>query len=97
MREFYLDNKARDFILIGVSIDESKADFMEYVRLIKLAIPAEQLFPMIWRHATGHRDSFGTIKSFPPHVVLDKTRKIVLRREGPFQPTDWDDLWTSLS
>ncbi len=96
MREFYLNNKARDFVLIGLNIDAAKTDFMEYVHLVELTIPADQRFPMIWRNAPGHEDNFGQIVKQPTHFVLDKNHKLSFKREGTFLPDDWDTLWTQL-
>ncbi len=97
MREFYMGNMKRNFVLLGVNIDAKKEDFKQYMQLISLSVPAEQRFPIIWRNAPGHQDSFGAIAKKPTHFVLDKAHRQVVRREGPFQPTDWDDLWTSLA
>lgn len=97
MREFYLDNKTRNFILIGVDMDDSKEDFVEYARLISLSVPPAQRFPIVWRNAPRHRDSFGSISKRPTHFVLDRQHRLVLRREGIFRPGDWDDLWASLA
>lgn len=96
MREFYMGNKKRNFVLLGVNVDEKKEDFLQYMKLISLSVPADQRFPIVWRNAPGHEDTFGAILKKPTHFVLDKAHRQVLRREGPFQPTDWDDLWTSL-
>ena len=57
---------------------------------------AEQRFPIVWRGAPGHKDSFGEIVKKPTHFVLDRVHRPVLRRDGAFQPNDWDDLWTLL-
>ncbi len=90
-------NKARNFVLLGVNMDDNKNDFMEYMRVVALSIPAEQRFPIVWRNAPQHQDSFGPVTKKPTHFVLDKSHKIVTRREGIFQPSDWDDLWSGLS
>jgi cytochrome oxidase Cu insertion factor (SCO1/SenC/PrrC family) len=97
MREFYTHNRQRDFVLLGVNMDEKNADFLQYIDLLKLSVPAEQRFPIAWRHAAGHQDSFGPVTRRPTHYVLNRQHQQVLRREGSFQPTDWDDLWISLS
>ncbi|MES2295765.1 MAG: TlpA disulfide reductase family protein [Pseudomonadota bacterium] len=97
MREFYQANKARNFVMLGVNMDKQRDAFMEYMHLIDQTIPKEQHFPIVWRNAPGHKDSFGTIATKPTHFVLNKTLKQVMRREGPFQAGDWDDLWTNLS
>lgn len=97
MREFYMGNMKRNFVLLGVNIDEKKDDFTQYMQLISLSVPTEQRFPIVWRNAPEHQDSFGPIVKKPTHFVLDKAHRQVLRREGQFQPTDWDDLWTSLA
>ena len=60
-------------------------------------MPAEQRFPIAWRNAEGHKDSFGAISRRPTHFVLNRKHQQVLRREGNFLPTDWDDLWVSLA
>lgn len=97
MREFYTNNRQRDFVLLGVNLDDKSADFMQYIDLLKVSVPAEQRFPIAWRNAPGHQDSFGAITRRPTHYVLNRQHQQVLRREGSFQPTDWDDLWISLT
>lgn len=97
MREFYVGNKARNFVLLGVNIDSSKEDFTQYMHLISLSIPADQRFPIVWRNAPDHKDTFGPVIKKPTHFVLDKTHKLMLQREGAFQPSDWDELWSTLS
>jgi peroxiredoxin len=97
MREFYAANKARNFVLLGVNVDDSKNDFMQYMDVIALSVPAAQRFPIVWRNAPVHKDSFGAITKKPTHFVLDKTHKLAVRREGVFQPDDWDELWSNLS
>lgn len=97
MREFHTGNRARDFVLLGVNLDEKREDFMRYIELLNVSVPAEQRFPIAWRFAPGHQDNFGPIVRKPTHFVLDRQHRQVLRREGNFQPGDWDDLWTSLT
>jgi peroxiredoxin len=97
MREFYHKNVSKKFALIGVNLDDTKEDFEQYIHLINLSIPADQRFPIIWRNAGGHQDSFGSIAKKPTHFVLDKEHRQVLHREGAFLPGDWDDLWTLLN
>lgn len=97
MREFYVRNKKKDFMLLGVNMDESKTDFEDYKRLINLSVPKEQNFPVLWRKGQEHVDTFGTIKQKPTHFVLDKSHKLLFRREGSFLPDDWDTLWTKIS
>jgi peroxiredoxin len=96
MREFYTGNRKRNFVLLGVNMDENRDDFIQYMKLISRTVPADQRFPIVWRNAQVHEDSFGVIAKMPTHFVLDKAHRQVLRREGRFKPTDWDDLWTSL-
>jgi peroxiredoxin len=97
MREFYVGNRTRNFVLLGVNIDSSKEDFTQYMHLIELSVPVDQRFPIVWRNAPGHKDTFGTVTKKPTHFVLDKTHKLTLRREGVFQPGDWDNLWSALT
>ena len=97
MREFHTSNRQRDFVLLGVNIDEKASDFMQYVELVKVSVPVEQRFAMVWRFAPGHQDTFGAITRRPTHYVLNRQHQQVLRRQGNFQPGDWDDLWTSLA
>ena len=96
MREFYMSNRKRHFILIGVSLDEKQSDFTEYMKLISLSVPAAARFPIVWRNAPNHKDSFGPINRKPTHFMLDKAHNQLLKREGSFQPNDWDNLWTHL-
>lgn len=97
MREFNFSNKAKNFALIGVNLDKSRQDFNDYLKLIGLAIPAEQRFPLLWRGAADHRDNFGPIAHEPTHFVLDAKHHLSFKREGTFQPDDWDRLWTTIS
>lgn len=97
MREFYVSNKKKDFMLLGVNMDENKADFESYMRLINLSIPKEQSFPILWRKGPEYVDTFGSIKQKPTHFALDKQHKLIVRREGTFMPDDWDALWTKIS
>ncbi|MFZ6641159.1 TlpA family protein disulfide reductase [Undibacterium sp. TC4M20W] len=96
MREFYVGNMKRNFVLLAINIDADKKDFDSYVQLINLAVPAEQRFPIIWRNTPGYKDNFGTIVSQPTHFVINPKGQLVLKREGSFQPNDWDNLWESL-
>ncbi len=96
MREFYVGNKKKDFMLIGVNMDDNKNDFEDYKRLIALSIPKEQNFPILWRKGPEYVDNFGTIKTKPTHYVLDKNHKLMFRREGKFSPDDWNLVWEKL-
>jgi peroxiredoxin len=96
MREFYFDNRAKNFSLVGVNIDARREDFAEYSHLISLTIPAEHRFPLVWRNSPQHADSFGPIKSQPTHFVLNRNQEQEFKREGSFQPADWDLLWSKL-
>ncbi|WP_338848742.1 redoxin domain-containing protein [Massilia sp. W12] len=97
MREFYLSNKKKDFMLIGVNMDDSRNDFDSYRKLVELTIPKEQSFPLLWRKGTEYVDNFGPIKQKPTHFVLDKAHKLVFKREGTFQPDDWNRVWDKVN
>lgn len=96
IREFHFANKARNFVMLGVNLDAGKDDFMNYMRIVDLSLAPDRRFPIVWRDAPDHQDSFGTIVKKPTHFVLDRSHRQVLKREGLFQPNDWDDLWLSL-
>jgi peroxiredoxin len=76
MREFNFANRTKNFALIGVNLDKSRQDFNDYLKLIGLAIPAEQRFPLLWRSATDHHDNFGPIVREPTHFVLDAKHRL---------------------
>ncbi|MEB0229766.1 MULTISPECIES: redoxin domain-containing protein [unclassified Undibacterium] len=97
MREFYVGNANRKFVLLAINIDQDKRDFDTYNQLVSLAIPKEQRFPTVWRNAPGHKDNFGTIVKQPTHFVLNAQNQFIFKREGTFLPDDWDNLWLSLS
>lgn len=97
MREFYVGNSKKNFILLAVNIDQDMKDFETYNQLVALAIPKEQRFPTVWRNAPGHKDNFGTISRQPTHFVINAKNQFVFKREGTFQPADWDNLWESLA
>ena len=97
MREFYVNNKNKKFVLLAVSLDTSKDDFSDYVQLIDLSVPKDQHFPIIWRAASGHNDNFGAITHKPTHFVIDAKGKLQIKREGTFLAEDWDKLWETIS
>ena len=96
MREFYVRNKAKKFVLLGVNLDQSKKDLDEYNEATTLAYPKDQRFPTVWRNAPGHKDNFGKIVTQPAHFVLDAKHQLLFKREGKFLPDDWDKLWELL-
>lgn len=96
MREFYGDNAKNNFVLLAVNIDTDKSAFDSYNRLVALSIAKERRFPSVWRGAEGHRDNFGNIVKQPTHFVINAKGEFVLKREGTFQPADWDNLWELL-
>jgi hypothetical protein len=97
MREFNKDNRNKDFVMIGVSLDEQRSDYLEYTNLIGLSVPPAQRFPLLWRKAPEHRDSFGPISQMPTHFALNKSHQLALTRKGFFRSEDWDDLWLLFS
>ena len=96
MRDFYARNVQRNFMLLGVNLDPHKADFDQYNQLISLAVPKNQRFPTVWRPAPGFKDNFGPIVREPTHFVINAKNEFIFKREGSFQPEDWDNLWSSL-
>jgi peroxiredoxin len=96
MREFYVGNAKKNFALLGINIDQHKKDVDDYNEITTLAYPKNQRFPTVWRNAPGHADNFGNIITRPTHFVLDVKHQLVFKREGAFQPEDWDNLWLSL-
>ncbi len=96
MREFNRDNRAKGFVMLGISLDEQKGDYMDYAKLLALSVLAASRFPLLWRKAPGHHDTFGAIGSMPTHFALDKEHKIAFTRKGSFKPDDWDQLWILL-
>lgn len=96
MREFFRDNSAKNFVLIGINIDKSKADFEMYTKIVAASVPKNQQFPLIWRGSTETLDGFGSINSDPSHFVITANGQISLKREGTFKSEDWDNLWEIL-
>lgn len=97
MREFYLGNSKKNFVLLGVNIDKNKKELDEYNEVTTLAYPKAQRFPSVWRNDPSHKDNFGVITTTPTHFVLNKQHKLAFKREGAFRGEDWDNLWLSLS
>ncbi len=96
MREFYAANAQRKFVLLGVNIDAAKKDFDIYNQAVAMTVPLAQRFPIVWRNGPGHQDSFGPINRQPTYFVINPKNELVFKREGPFQPEDWDNLAKSL-
>lgn len=96
MREFYRDNQNRNFVLIGINVDKTQADFALYTKILSSSIPVNQQFPLIWRGNTAQLDGFGTINIDPTHYLITPNGQLVLKREGTFKAEDWDNLWESL-
>ncbi|MET3106769.1 peroxiredoxin [Oxalobacteraceae bacterium GrIS 1.18] len=96
MREFYVRNSKNKFMLLGVNLDKNKKDLDDYNELTTHAYPKDQRFPTVWRYAPGHKDNFGVIKTQPTHFVLNRKGQLEFKREGKFEPDDWDNLYLSL-
>lgn len=96
MREFYVRNVSKKFVLLGVNLDQNKKDLDLYNEATTQAYPKNQRFPTVWRFAPGHQDNFGKIATTPTHFVLDSKHQLMFKREGAFQSDDWDRLWLSL-
>lgn len=96
MREFYRDNRNKDFVLIGVITEKKKEDFESYARIVKLATPKDQQFRMMWKSHIQSMEGIATIKTDPTHLVINRKGEIILRREGMFRSEDWDFLWESI-
>lgn len=96
MRDFYVHNAKNKFMLLGVNMDKSKKDLDDYNELTTHAYPKDQRFPTTWRYAPDHTDNFGAINTLPTHFVIDRKNQLSFKREGKFQPDDWDNLWLSL-
>lgn len=97
MREFYRDNQNRNFVLIGVNVDKTQADFALYTKILSSSIPVNQQFPLIWRGNTAQLDGFGTMNIDPTHYLITPNGQLALKREGTFKAEDWDNLWESLN
>jgi peroxiredoxin len=97
MREFYQGNRSRGFVLVAVSLDESEIDYRNYAAILSETVAQDERFPIVWRRAKGHVDSFGKITAQPTHFVLNRSHQVAKERDGPFGPEDWDDLWASIS
>ncbi len=96
MREFYVGNAKRNFVLLAMNMDGDKKDFDTYMQIVNQAIAKEQRFPVFWRNAPGHKDNFGQIAQQPTHYVINPKGQLLWKREGSFQPNDWDNLWEAL-
>jgi peroxiredoxin len=96
MREFYRDNKDKNFILIGVNMDKTKADFDLYTKILSASIPTNQQFPLIWHGNAALLEGFGKMNTDPTHYLIAADGSIRLKREGTFKAEDWDNLWESL-
>ncbi|WP_395004754.1 peroxiredoxin family protein [Undibacterium sp.] len=97
MREFYRDNHNKNFVLIGVNVDKTQADFALYTKILSSSIPVNQQFPLIWRGNTAQLDGFGTLNIDPTHYLITPNGQLALKREGTFKAEDWDNLWESLN
>ncbi|WMW81352.1 TlpA disulfide reductase family protein [Undibacterium cyanobacteriorum] len=96
MRDFYLRNVKKNFVLLGVNVDQNKKALDDYNEAATFAYPKDQRFPTVWRFAPGHTDSFGKLNATPSHFVLNSKHQLMFRRDGAFQPDDWDNLYLSL-
>lgn len=96
MREFYRDNNAKNFVLIGVNTDKTKANFDLYTQILAASIPKNQQFSLIWRGNADALTGFGQMNVDPSHYLISPQGQIILKREGTFKAEDWDNLWESL-
>ena len=97
MREFYVANSKRNFVLLGVNTDQDRSDFEQYSQIIEMAVAKEQRFPMVWRNAPEHKDNFGPVNRQPTHFVVNARNEFIFKREGSFESDDWDNLRHSLA
>lgn len=97
MREFYRDNQHKNFVLIGVNIDKTQADFALYTKILSASIPINQQFPLIWRGNAENLDGFGTMNIDPTHHLISPNGQLSLKRQGTLKAEDWDNLWESLN
>ena len=97
MREFYRDNAAKKFVLVGVNIDKTKSDFETYAKIVALSTPKNQQFPLLWKGNLNSLDGFGNVSTGPVHFVINSKGELILRRDGTFKGEDWDNLWESLA
>lgn len=96
MREFYVNNMSRNFVVLGVIMDSDKNDVDTYNQVVAVTVPKAQRFPMVWRNAPAHKDNFGSISRQPTHFVINRQNEFVFRREGSFEADDWTNLAQSL-
>lgn len=96
MRDFYLRNVKKNFVLLGVNVDQNKKALDDYNEAATFAYPKDQRFPTVWRFAPGHTDNFGKLSATPTHFVLNAKHQLMFRRDGAFLPDDWDNLYLSL-
>ncbi len=97
MREFYRDNASKNFVILGVSLEKTKAEFDMYSKMVALSIPSNQQFPLIWKGNVHATEDLSNISNDPTHIVIDPNGQIILKREGSFKPEDWDNLWESIA
>lgn len=96
MREFYRDNNHKNFILIGVNLDKTKAEFDLYTQIVSAGIPKNQQFPMMWSGNAESIRGFGALSTDPIHFLIHADGNLSLKREGTLKAEDWDNLWELL-
>ena len=82
----------KGFQLLAVSIDKSLDDVRAYESILNRVISPSQRFPWLWRGATSHRDSFGSVLQTPSSFLLDRQGKLAKQVVGRIDPALWDDI-----
>jgi peroxiredoxin len=82
----------KGFQLVGVSVDKSLSALRDYDRVLRSLVPKEERFPLMWRAAQTHRDSFGLVTDVPTSFILDREHRAIKTVRGRIPATLWDDI-----
>ena len=82
----------KGFQLLAVSVDKSLDELRAYDAILNRVAPPTQRFPWLWRGASVHRDSFGSLSHTPTSFLVDRKGQVVKQFLGRIEATLWDDI-----
>jgi peroxiredoxin len=85
-KEVWLENKDKDFVLIGIDIDEDKEKVIPFIRAMMVT------YPIAYDADKSHFYNFATLKAgVTRNIVIDKEMNIAFQTRL-YDPTEFEEM-----
>lgn len=84
--------QGKNFTLLGVNMDEDRADFLRYEKVVSPLLPSVERFPSVWGLDPAYQDNLGTVLHLPSAVLIDTQGRVVERYSGRIPAQAWDRI-----